>query len=140
MREILFRGKQSNSDAWVNGIYCPYTWDFFGTRVETPQIIIISDDNDDGKWTDVIPETVGQYTGLTDKNDARIFEGDVVRHLTDYHDMLVTYDEFIGCWLFEDIDDDMQSYGFAEFDFDDIEIIGNKYDNPNLLDKLKGVT
>jgi uncharacterized phage protein (TIGR01671 family) len=166
VREILFRGKQSNSDAWVNGIYCPYTWDFFGTRVETPQIIIISNDNDDGKWTDVIPETVGQYTGLTDKNGEKIFEGDIVRVL-DHQKGIVTFEcGAFGIGIMPYIDWDyfdseiapttgcnnspmfcyndnyvslwelMWNYNQEDNWCEIVEIIGNIHDNPDLLDSI----
>ena len=75
MREILFRGK-TLSGKWVEGIYSPYNWDIDLVRENKPQIIILSenkDDIDDGLWCDIIPETAGQYTGLTDKNGVKIF-------------------------------------------------------------------
>lgn len=134
IREVIFRGKQTDNGEWIEGAYSPFHLNF-GEREEKPHIIIISDDEDiDGLWCEVIPETVGQFTGLTDKNGVRIFEGDIVRYDVNYHDMVISYDvENWGGWLYEDMDDNMQAYSIYEFNLKDIAVIGNIHDNPDIL-------
>ena len=130
MREILFRGKQTDNGEWIEGAYSPFHLNF-GEREEKPHIIIISDDEDiDGLWCEVIPETVGQYTGLTDKNGVRIFEGDIV----DYISSDVIGNHKTGTIIVEDMTDyDTMIYLNHS---DELQIIGNIHDNPELLQKF----
>ena len=126
-REILFRGKRIDNGEWVKGIYSPYNWDIFGDcMVKEPQIIIISDDENSGLWCDVIPETVGQYTGLNDKNGRKIFEGDIVKH--DNKIYVIKYLEKYARFA------PTNSHSvFMVCAFEQLEIIGNIHDNPELL-------
>lgn len=145
MREILFRAKRIDNGKgnWVFGNLrvdkynpehdphgCP-------SRVETS--IYVNDANKpwSGYIADVNPATVGQYTGLTDKNGTKIFEGDIVKITddndnTDFSDGGIGNVEFIcGLWYVSGkpqngLWDLMQGYY--------CEVIGNIHDNPELLE------
>lgn len=69
MREILFRGKREDNGEWVEGFYTE------ACAMKTGAII---ENSDDDYYVD--PATVGQYTGLQDKNGNKIFEGDIISY------------------------------------------------------------
>ena len=69
MREILFRGKRTDNGKWIYGNYC-YAELIDKSGYED----LIIEQPADGETRRVIPKTVGQYTGLTDKNGKKIFE------------------------------------------------------------------
>ena len=91
---------------------------------------------------EVIPETVGQFTGITDDNGKKIFEGDILGITNcdpDYNYITKVYfDSNTLCVDVEGQDYDYTSIGFAieiwDNECDQIEIIGNIYDNPELLE------
>lgn len=125
MREILFRGNRTNNGEWVQGYPCRYGW----TGKEKDYII--SDYASALYTAEIDPETVGQYTGLTDTNDNKIFEGDVVRYDYEEERGIVQWDNdtarfVITCSTFT-VDFD-SVYG------EELEIVGNVYDNPELLE------
>lgn len=133
MREILFRGKlDERIDEWIKGSLWydrDHTAHIIGSRYwgemskdELLSLELIS-------WT-VIPETVGQYTGLTDKNGKKIFEGDIVDILTE--------NEEIGVVKYDDGGFQVEANGFivdfhTNINGTDLEVIGNIYDNPELI-------
>ena len=131
MREILFRGKRVDNGEWIKGFYIEanHHWHNKGVHKEW----IVKNVIQNGGWCNVgskyavIPETVGQYTGLTDENGTKIFEGDIVNLL---------YSDFYGqdrCGKF--VYDDMTNTDiiFRIETSHAIEVIGNIHDNPELL-------
>lgn len=118
MREILFRGKGDKK-------YNDGMW-YFGVPIRCY----------DGDWQictnnskrTVIPETIGQYTGLADKNGTKIFEGDIVLLKGDEEPCQVAFDE--SCFQ---VYGNSICYVMDNFYDHDIEVIGNIYDNPELL-------
>lgn len=137
MREILFRGKRPNG-CWVQGDLTQFCIDGVMTsKISNHDLRATLNGLRVSTYTnDVIPETVGQYTGLTDKNGKKIFEGDIVKD--EQAQMLgkVVYatatDGFDGMagFMVDDIDDGLQNYnGFWHL----VEVIGNIHDKPELL-------
>ena len=125
MREILFRGKHMH--------VCPENKHLDGTWVEG----YLADENhiNDGKCEFLIdPETVGQYTGFTDKNGQKIFEGDIVKGRRDYELYEIVYDgEEEGGWSLGIQHEPVYSIGGANSK--QYKIIGNIFDNPELLEE-----
>lgn len=145
MREILFRGKSLKDNEWTEGYYCRYGW--IGKQKD-----YIIPDYASALWgVEVDSNTIGQYTGLTDKNGVRIFEGDILQgdeypYCSDgdynYYAEVVWFDN--GCCGFglcthknpksavRGISDGNSEW-FEDFDSDNWSVVGNIYDNPELI-------
>ena len=137
MREILFRGKRTDNGEWVKGY-------LYITHIGSHEIGSYDAEINIERLTfDVIPETVGQYTGLTDKNGVRIFEGDICRfkRFNDVHvgkivfnvttaSFVMWYQSIVGAYGEKATQKMLLSV------CDNIEVIGNIHDNPELLQKI----
>ena len=142
-REILFRGKRKDDgtsdyvDEWVYGYYCPMPFSRFPCK---PCIFPADTINSHWHGVEIIENTIGQYTGLTDKNGVKIFEGDIARFKR-------FKDNYVGKIIFNNKTTGFEfwwnvvvgAYGekatrCANLSVcDEIEIIGNIHDNPELL-------
>lgn len=172
MREILFRGKRKDTGEWVYGylgvfkgisqIYVPFTEE---EEKENEGHIFSAIG---GLWHTVSPETIGQYTGLsekTDKNGKKIFEGDIIRYADEgeynmYLESLECPEDYEGVDFSDLWTYDIVVYGIAvgypAFDLNNhewecnglsnlgesyqyfYEVIGNIHDNPELLKECEG--
>ena len=154
-REIKFRGKgieEYDKDTWYYGSYFKYNEiNYFclddGSRTEEineklknniKHKIIFEMQGDLNmenhiKLADVNVETVGQYTGLDDKNGKEIYEGDIVKLDSNMLKMtgIVTYHNNEAVFVLEDLHDEIEECLW--YMQEDLEVIGNIYDNPELL-------
>ena len=146
MREILFRGKTEDGE-WVEGFYLVRKLRYKGDKSfmferATISTGIIESSGGFGERTEclefeVIPETVGQYTGLTDKNGKKIFEGDIISEKPPMNEIAyigyVAYDEEAAVWRFM-INNDTKFNGVLLGTYSrSYTVIGNIHDNPELL-------
>ena len=129
MREILFRGKITDTKEWIEGVAFPH---------DNNKVTMLSQHPMDGSLVgkEIDPETVVQFTGLTDKNGVKVFEGDVVRCVSrlDYANMIVIFEDgefrMVKC---EDYKTYTTGKGYFSVRCFHKEVIGNIYDNPELL-------
>ena len=148
MRDIKFRGKRIDNGEWIEGYY--YKAKYCRTDNELCDYITVphpKEYNEPSSHYIVNPETVGQYTGLTDKNGTKIFEGDMIKPFDDEIDKMVVefhLGQFLLClygergYMAEYGWEESGNYGCFEAEplssyGDDIEVIGNIHDNPEPL-------
>jgi len=147
MREILFRGKRIDNGEWAEGYYVK-TVDYLNNSgvhliIESPSAFYPRGEIA-GEY-EINPSTIGQFTGLTDRNGKKIFEGDIIKIVPDYDysddysiSKVYSYNG-VFCVDYHGDDFDSTALGFLE-DYlpdGDFEIIGNIHDNPELLEVKK---
>ena len=123
MREIEFRGKRQKDNYWIYGLLTNDTYGHYRIQFDAKQFSQV-----------VIPETIGQFTGLRDKNGVKIYEGDKIKDNDNILDTGII--EFccgsFGVYatppiLFYSLSDTTEEF------LNNLEVIGNIYDNPELL-------
>lgn len=142
MRETLFRGKRVDNGEWVYGYYATQSnHACFQSELKYTSFILKDEFMDWGLGGlaeyEVIPETVGQFTGLTDKNGNKIFEGDIVKSCfrsdADKEPMTVEFRTERGGWFPFACGDGCGCCEVDTYPPEYTEVIGNIYDNKELL-------
>ena len=133
MREILFRGKRIDNGKWVYGSLIQRNiWGHIFP-------VIRAEDNgfDNYKEWEVIPETIGQYTGFDDKNGVKVFDGDVVECTStwDKANMVVIFEDgeyrLVLCDKYKNYTSGRGYYSIGCFDK---KVIGNIHDNTEVTE------
>lgn len=124
MREILFRGKRVDNGEWVEGYYSPVNIPITGNMGHFINV-------GGYRAVEIDPETVSQFTGLCDKNGVKIFEGDIIKYFDDWIGK-IEYDSDSALFVVSFVDGDDDNFGRVSCG--DCEVIGNIYDNPELLE------
>lgn len=135
MREILFKGKKKDNGEWIEG----YLMDGGmpgEKRIFIGKLVI-------GKWTvtadefdEVDPDTICEYTGLTDKNGKKIWENDILMaHLDESYPEDAAYETVewnVAGWVAHETGRTDREY-IDKFDLEHYEVVGNIFDNKELL-------
>lgn len=140
MREILFKAKRIDNGEWVEGFYCKRKtgyYDNIGFHYEYKDCIIVEFSDGGIAFYDVDQTTICQYTGLTDKNGKKIWENDICDRNEPYKE-IVKYKD--GDWTLDYSYASNREYGFNYCNLgfyvrerQSVKVIGNIFDNPELL-------
>ena len=136
MREIIYRGKRIDNGKWVyGGVYRVHTVEtqFNPTETKKFNYWIIGED---GKTNLINKDTIGQFTGLCDKNGTKIWEHDILRGYRNNDSIVYWHEEQVGFDV-KYLRNEPCSYVFDKHSAALCEIVGNKFDNPELLEVTK---
>lgn len=127
MREILFKAKRKDNGEWIQGYYY---------QIWQRGYILWGMINNMPDMVEVNPNTLCQYTGLTDKNGKKIWENDILRR-DGYWDMRIEFEN--GAFMVRNADkiqyiNRVTYTSISTFDIKEYEVIGNIFDNPELLE------
>ena len=123
-REIEFRGKRKNNGEWVYGWYAEHPQ--FGSQIKHNDC-----------WYSVIPATVGQFTGLKDKNGKKSYHKDIAidrysqKWVVEWDDYEARFILLLAGVVLGDADEDAEIEKMMWIE--DMEVVGNLHDNPDLL-------
>ena len=135
MREILFKAKRKDNGKWIEGYY-QKRYDLLGNE---EHLIFHADSYKVWEYAEVDPETLCQFTGLTDKSNKRIWENDIVNHNGEYATVKFgTYCSSFDCESYNlgfYVDFPEETFYRKELGYwrRKAEIAGNVFDNPELL-------
>lgn len=137
MREIIFRGKRKDNGEWVEGNFVKGCVEDFAYIVEFGNKELCRN------YVEVIPESVSEFTGLTDKNGTKVFEGDIVKtkvtenkytHTRKYEGIYTVKYHDKNCYFYlAKQGNNLLFDGNWDYFLSNIEVIGNIHDNPELL-------
>ena len=133
MREILFKAKRKDNGKWIEGYY-QKRYDLLGNE---EHLIFHADSYNVWEYAEIDPETVCQFTGLCDKNGKKIWENDICDRKEKYPEVVKMTD---GDWTLDysyaigrDYGNGYCNLGFYVNERKCVEVIGNIFDNPELL-------
>ena len=131
IREIEFRGKRQKDKSWIYGYLIKDTYGHCRIQFDAKQFSQV-----------IIPETVGQFTGLRDKNGIGIYEGDILKiketpfQIGGLHQVIFYEDRYLTySILYNDVDQANKHPLLYQIEYADAHVIGNIHDNPELLNK-----